>query len=216
MSVVYSNTSDVEIETALPGFDAIKRYWDRHQNAIVARILPGEFYVTKHDEAVTTVLGSCVSACVRDRIYKIGGMNHFMLPVSMREPGDVSPRGPSNSAIYGNYAMESLINAILTNGGRRENLEVKLVGGGRVLTEMNNIGRLNIAFIRDYVETEHLNLLAEDLGSTFPRKVAYFPATGRLRVKKMAGMHNKEIVTREEKYKKTIEKQEVKTDIELF
>ena len=67
---------------SLPGFDNINRYWDRKHEMAAAKILPGEYYVTNHEEIITTVLGSCVSACVRDRVLGIGGMNHFMLPES--------------------------------------------------------------------------------------------------------------------------------------
>ena len=107
---------------ALPGFNAINRYWDKVNNCFTAKILPGEFYVTTHHELITTVLGSCVSACIRDPIFGIGGMNHFMLPLE----GDHSSTawknaGNSASTRYGNVAMELLINNILKHGAERDN-----------------------------------------------------------------------------------------------
>ena len=43
-------------------------------------IQPGEYYVTKKDEIIATVLGSCISVCIKDEKNQIAGMNHFMLP----------------------------------------------------------------------------------------------------------------------------------------
>jgi len=104
------------MQPELPGFKHINRYWDKTHDSYAAKILPGEYYVTIHDELIVTVLGSCVSACIRDKIFGIGGMNHFMLPVSKGE--DISSFNTTGeSARYGNFAMEQMINDILKNGG---------------------------------------------------------------------------------------------------
>lgn len=199
----------------LPGFERINRYWDKMRNGIAAKILPGEYYVTTNDEYVVTVLGSCVSACIRDRLFGIGGMNHFMLPKSF--DGDLVRAGNvSDAARYGNFAMEHLINDILKNGGRKDNLEVKIVGGGRIIANMTNIGRKNIEFVRSFIETEGLNLLGEDVGDIYPRKVVYHPRTGKVKVKKLRSMHNRTILDREEQYMSEIETQPVAGEIELF
>ncbi|WJW76426.1 chemoreceptor glutamine deamidase CheD [Thiohalobacter sp. IOR34] len=201
---------------ALPGFEGIKRYWDKTRNCYMAKILPGEYYVTLKDEKITTVLGSCVSACIRDSRFGIGGMNHFMLPDSARED-DHWRNGPSSNATrYGSYAMEQLINEILKNGGRREFLEVKLVGGGRILRRATDVGRRNIEFVLDYIATEGLTLVGTDLGDVYPRKVVYSPASGKVQVKKLRTMHNETIVERESHYMEDLQHTPSGGDVELF
>lgn len=200
---------------ALRGFEHINRYWDKIGNTIAAKILPGELYVTKIDEIITTVLGSCISACVRDPIAGVGGMNHFMLPIS--KDMSLLDDKTSSSARYGNFAMEQLINEILKNGGQRHNLEVKLFGGGRVLANMTNVGKRNIEFALEYVQVEGLKLIAEDIGDIYPRKVQYHPLTGKARMKKLRSMHNRTVVDREKAYMQKIDQPEVVAgDIELF
>lgn len=205
------------MKKCLYGFNGIKRYWDKTNNIFAAKILPGEYYVTPHDEAITTVLGSCVSACIRDKVIGIGGMNHFMLPANKSmSKAEVSVM--SDAARYGNFAMEKMINDILSHGGSRENLEIKIFGGGRVLQNMQtlDVGNGNIKFVRDYISTENLNLVGEDVGDVFPRKVIYFPATGRVKVKKLRQLHNKTIIEREDNYMSSLDTKPVDSDIELF
>ncbi|WP_018953821.1 chemoreceptor glutamine deamidase CheD [Thioalkalivibrio sulfidiphilus] len=197
----------------LPGYEHINRYWDPTHDRYAAKILPGEYYVTLYGELITTVLGSCVSACVRDRKLGIGGMNHFMLPHSERVE---AWGGASAAARYGSYAMETLINDILKNGGRREHLEVKIFGGGQVLAQMTDVGRKNIAFVREFIRVEGLNLVAEDLGGPHPRKVVFFPDSGRVRIKKLRAMHNETIVQRETRYMAQLQEAPVQGEVELF
>ena len=197
---------------ALKGFESIKRYWDKQNGEWGAKILPGEYYVTIYDEYVSTVLGSCVSACIRDSKLGVGGMNHFMLPAT---DNDIDKRH-SDAARYGNFAMEHLINAIMKNGGRRENLEVKIFGGGKILANMSDVGLRNIEFVREYIATENLKLISEDVGEVFPRKVVYYPATGKVMVKRLRSLHNDTVIERERTYLDGIIKKPVKGDIELF
>ena len=117
-------------------------YYDRTFDRDAAKILPGEYYFTCKDMLIVTVLGSCVAACIRDRVTGIGGMNHFMLPAG----GD--PDSPVSASMrYGTYAMEVLINELLKSGARRENLEAKVFGGGNVLAGFTsiNVGRTQCA-----------------------------------------------------------------------
>lgn len=202
--------------TALPGFDQIRRYWDRDNHCYVAKILPGEYYVTTHNELIITTLGSCISACIRDRIYGIGGMNHFMLPTQMIETDNWRYSRISLANRYGSYAMENLINDILKNGGERKNLEVKFFGGGKILAQMTDIGKRNIVFMENYVTTEKLELLAKDVGGIFPRKVVYNPVTGKVKMKKLRALQNNTIVERETRYLQDIQQRPVEGDIELF
>lgn len=205
------------MQPGIPGFKNINRYWDKMNDCYAAKILPGEYYVTVHDELITTVLGSCVSACVRDKVFGVGGMNHFMLPANKGD--DVSSfGGTGESTRYGNFAMEQMINDILKNGGRRNNLEIKVFGGGKVLKNMStlDIGQKNIDFIMQYIRDESLKLTAEDLGDVYPRKVIFFPSTGKVRVKKLRSMHNNTIIEREKSYSKIIAQAPSSGEIELF
>lgn len=201
---------------AYDGFDKINRYWDAANGLFAAKILPGEFYVTGEDEMVTTVLGSCVSACVRDKVFRVGGMNHFMLPIDADGKGRWSGEMNDRSTRYGNYAMEHLINEILKNGGVRKNLEIKVFGGGRVLQQATDIGKKNIDFVIEFIHTEGLALLGKDVGDIYPRKVNYFPATGKVKMKKLKTMHNDTIIQREKTYIHSLEEEKVESSIELF
>lgn len=200
---------------SLPGFEHIKRAWNDSYEAYSARLNPGEYYVTKNDECVYTTLGSCISACIRDRVTGVGGMNHFMLPASVGE-GGWKAAGLGASTRYGNFAMEHLINEIMKNGGQRQNLEVKLFGGGRIIANMTDVGQRNIEFAKDYIQTEGLRVTSEDVGDVYPRMVVYYPQTGKVRVKRLRSLHNNTIAEQETKYLHTIEEKPVSGDIELF
>lgn len=200
------------INTVLDGFSHIRRYWDKYQACYAAKILPGEYYVTRHNECITTVLGSCVSACIRDVRLGIGGMNHFMLPMNKADDKSLI----SEAARYGNYAMEHLINDIIRNGGQRKNLEFKLFGGGRVMNMMMDVGKKNIDFVLDYVKTEGFAVSAQDLGDIYPRKIIYFPKTGKVKMKKLQSMHNDTIIIRENQYMDKLRTEPVQGDVELF
>jgi len=206
-----------EQEPCLRGFSHINRYWDRIHHVHAAKILPGEYYVTLHDEAIVTVLGSCISACIRDRVFGIGGMNHFMLPDS---EGRLDKRSQSGNEAtrYGNFAMEKMINDILKHGGRRENLEIKIFGGGQIIKDMKtlDIGQRNIEFVKGYIRTEGLQLSVDETGDVYPRKVYFFPASGKVRVKKLKSLHNNTVVERESNYRHQIIEKPVKGDVELF
>jgi len=200
---------------ALPDYEHIKRYWDHHHNISIAKILPGEFYVTCNNEILMTVVGSCVTACIRDSIRGIGGMNHFMLPhiYPNKKWEHTNVSIPSR---YGSFAMENLINEILKHGGNRRNLEIKLFGGGRIMKSQANIGQQNIDFAKNYISTERLTLIAEDLGDIYPRKILFYPINGRARVKKLRAIAPK-VVEREKAYQHNLEKQPISTgDVDLF
>lgn len=198
----------------MPGFEGIKRYWDRDIEKFAAKIAPGEFYVTTQDELIITVLGSCISACIRDPIFGIGGMNHFMLPISA--DGGWGGDAGGHATRYGNFAMEHLINEILKNGGLRKNLEVKIFGGGKVLANMTNVGQRNIDFVQEYIRMEGLKLLAEDVGDIFPRKVQYLPLTGKVRIKKLRSTYSQTVAERERDYMRNIDAQPAAGEIDLF
>jgi len=212
--------SRTEQPPMLPAFAHMQRFWDPQLDHWTVKILPGEYYVTRSDEAVSTVLGSCISACVRDPVRNIGGMNHFMLPE------DASPPGGNNNWLdpavglatrYGSYAMESLVNDLLKLGATRDRLEMKVFGGGRVLAGMTDVGARNIAFMRSFIELEGYRIAAEDLGGTQPRKVVYFPATGKVKLRRLRPVENRIISHHEQLYLASIgSKAAGGGDVELF
>lgn len=189
-------------------------YFDRHFDIDAAKLLPGEYYVTGEKMMLVTVLGSCVAACIRDPQFGIGGMNHFMLPESMHEAD--SPL--SSSARYGTYAMEILINQLIKLGARRNKLEAKVFGGGNVLRgfTVNNVGDRNAAFVLDFLKTEKIPVLAQDLVDIYPRKVYFVPQSGKVMVRKLRTMHNSTIVKRENDYSQRLRTTRVTGDVELF
>jgi chemotaxis protein CheD len=211
-----TNSTGQTLRPTIAGFEHIKRVWNSTFGAYTARILPGELYVTLYDEGVTTTLGSCISACIRDKSNGIGGMNHFMLPTGGPDAWGGGNAIASAATRYGIYAMEQLINHILRNGGKRQNLEVKLFGGGRIIPNMSDVGLRNIAFAREFLSDEGLKVVAEDVGDIFPRMVAYFPASGRVKVKRLRSLHNNVIANQERCYVETIRETPVAGDLELF
>lgn len=183
----------------LPGFEDTNRYWDRTRLSMAAKVLPGEFYVSAQDEFVLTTLGSCVSACVWDPVAGVGGVNHFMLPEPV-EGFEVDLKRPNEATRYGIFAMEFLINGILQNGGKRARLRAKIAGGGRVLRHTTDIGERNIAFVRQYLITESLQLVGEHLGGDLPRKLCFHPLTGQAQIKVLDNMANTTLAEREKNY----------------
>jgi len=197
------------------GYDenlATNRYYDRHFDSEAAKILPGEYFVTNTGMLLVTVLGSCVAACIRDTKSGIGGMNHFMLP------DDGGRETVGASARYGTYAMEVLINHLLKMGARRNSLEAKVFGGGAVMASLSssNVGTRNAEFVLNYLKVEKIPIVAKDLLDSYPRKVYYFPDTGRVMVKKLHRVHNETLFTREKDYKDRLSGAKVEGDIELF
>lgn len=204
------------LPVALPGFNAIHRYWDPTHLKFVAKIQPGEVYVGNKGEIISTVLGSCISVCMYDSGKGLSGMNHFMLPrgTGQSGPKDIS----SNSTRYGNWAMEFLINEMIKAGARKETLDVKVFGGGRVLSDMEfmDIGQRNIDFVFSYLVQEGMPINCHDVGGIYPRKVLFFGDTGRVRVKKLKETRDENITFRERSYANNINSTPKQGDITLF
>jgi len=175
-------------------------FYDAHFRNDAVKVLPGEYYVDGEDLIVTTTLGSCIAACLYDRQARIGGMNHFMLPDEGKlvgTHGNISAGGR-----YGVHAMELLINQILKLGGRRERLEAKVFGGGNVLQGfmLSNVGEQNAEFIVEYLNLERIPIAARDLLDVWPRKIYFFPRSGKVMVKRLRKINNDTIVLRERDY----------------
>ncbi|MEI2415272.1 chemoreceptor glutamine deamidase CheD [Orrella sp. JC864] len=169
---------------------ATRTYFDTAFDLPAVKVLPTEYYVSKDDIMISTVLGSCVSACIRDNQSGWAGMNHFMLP-----EGD--PASPSSATMrYGAYAMETLINELLKAGASRARLEAKVFGGGAVLDAMRetNIGERNAAFVINYLRLEKIPVVAQDLGGPHARRINYFARTGQVLVRKLISQHRAESV----------------------
>ncbi len=185
----------------LPGFDHINTYYDQLHHCTSAKILPGEYYVTALDECVVTVLGSCVSACVRDKTSGIGGMNHFMLPVTHENSGRWDTDKTGMASRYGDYAMKHLLDDVIKHGGDKNSLEVKIFGGGLINAGQSDVGAQNIKFAREFLQNAGMPVAAEDLGGTQPRKVYFFPKTGKVMIKRIDTLHNDTIQQREMDYR---------------
>lgn len=157
-------------------------YPDHHFQFNAVKVLPGEYFVSDENLVIMTVLGSCIAACLWDTRAQVGGMNHFMLPDG--EDGIGAGR-------YGSYAMELLINEMLKNGARRETMQAKIFGGGQVMSNFTtmNVGERNTQFVIDYLHTERIPLLSQDVLDIYPRKVCFFPVTGKAMVKRLAHAH---------------------------
>lgn len=192
---------------------AARRYRDPRFDAVAVKVFPGDHYVTADaDEMLVTILGSCVTACIRDPLIGVGGMNHFMLPESAGAGWDTA----SASMRYGNVAMERLINDILKRGGARERLEIKVFGGGNVMNGTTNIGHRNAEFVEQYLAAEGLPIAAHHLRGNLPRRVHYFPATGRVMLLELQRSEREEVVRSEDTYKHKIEVEPEAGSVELF
>lgn len=144
-----------------------------HRPGKRVHVVQGEHHVTDDPEVVlTTILGSCVAVCLRDPERGIGGMNHFLLPDGKVEGADEGRR-------YGAYAMELLINDLLRRGARRERLEAKLFGGGRMFDGLSDVGASNAAFAEKFLRDEGIPVQGGSLGGFGARRVQYWPTTGR-------------------------------------
>jgi chemotaxis protein CheD len=167
-------------------------YSDHHFQYDAVKVLPGEYFVANEDIMIMTVLGSCISACIWDARVRAGGMNHFMLP-----DGDSA----DGFGRYGSYAMELLINQMLKIGARRETMQAKVFGGAQVMAGFTsmNVGERNTKFVLDYLATERIPVVSQDVLDIHPRKVCFFPVTGKALVKRLAHSHPETLVVEERK-----------------
>jgi chemotaxis protein CheD len=169
-------------------------YFDREFGVEAVKILPGEFYASADGTAITTLLGSCVSVCLFDPLNGVGGMNHFMLPQILIKSDSGATRcsdpaavacAASCSARYGACAMRHLLQRLKELGASESRLEAKLFGAGHVMAGMTDIGAKNASFALGYLQERGIPVVASDLGEHYPRKIFFFPATGRVAVKRI-------------------------------
>ena len=188
-------------------------YYHPHFDAHIVKVMLGQHKISgRTDEMLVTTLGSCVAACVRDPVAGIGGMNHFLLPDVPEGTDD----GTSVAARYGSVAMELLINDLLTHGGRRNRLEIKVFGGAKVIDSTLDVGAKNAEFVLSYVRREGLSLVGQDLGGTSARRIHYFPTTGRVLRRALRPEALSETVSQELNFMTTLRQKPIEGDIELF
>jgi chemotaxis protein CheD len=186
-----SRVDQLKSQARKPG-EASFFYADHHFQYDAVKVLPGEYFVSSEELVIMTVLGSCIAACIWDGRARIGGMNHFMLP-----DGDVG----DGSGRYGSFAMELLINEMLKLGARRETMQAKIFGGGQVMAGFTtmNVGERNTQFVQDYLATERIPIVSQDVLDIHPRKVCFFPVTGKALVKRLAHSHPETLAVQERK-----------------
>ena len=186
-----SRVDQLKAQPRNPG-EASFFYHDHHFQYDAVKVLPGEYFVSNEDIVIMTVLGSCISACLWDGKVRTGGMNHFMLP-----DGDSA----DGFGRYGSYAMELLINEMLKKGARRESMQAKIFGGAQVMAGFTtmNVGERNTKFVLDYLATERIPVVSQDVLDIHPRKVCFFPVTGKALVKRLAHSHPETLAVEERK-----------------
>jgi chemotaxis protein CheD len=190
------------------------RYFDRDFRVDTVKILPGQYHAATGEGSISTVLGSCVSTCLWDPVERIGGMNHFMLPgepMAAASPWAVSAR-------FGVYAMEVLINKMIHLGADRKRLQAKVFGGAHVLQgfETLDVGAKNSEFVLQFLREEGIPLSAQDLLGVAPRKVHFFPATGKVHVRKLHLQPNDAVHLQERQYLSELAGKRGGGDVEIF
>lgn len=194
----------------------MKKIFDRRFNKYVYEVFAGDYFATREQDVVlTTLLGSCISVCMRDKVTGIVGINHFMLPSSIRMNEIVF----SEDAKYGINAMEKMINSMMKLGARRKSMEAKVFGGGRVMdTSLNNVAQSNIDFAFTYLEMEQIPVLTKDVGGQNGRKLLFFPEEFTIYLKRIRYKKTlEEAVLQEKRFLKTVQKHGQKeSELTLF
>jgi chemotaxis protein CheD len=192
-----------------------RRGQDRDDRPVkVTTLYSGDYYVTgQPGEMIVTILGSCVAACMHDPVARVGGMNHFLLPEAAPS---VDTSDPQESTRYGAFAMEQLINGILKLGGVKKRLEVKVFGGANVTSSSAMIGSKNVAFVKEFLRKEGLSIDSSDLGEDYPRRLRYYPDTGKVMLLKLRRRADMAVVDEEKKFAESLKNKPVEGGIELF
>lgn len=157
-------------------------------------IIQGEYKVVSDPDVVlTTILGSCVAACLRDPVAGVGGMNHFLLP------GSGNALSGGDATRYGVHLMELLINGLLKKGARRERLEAKVFGGAKTIATFSNVGEQNAAFAMQFLKDEGISVVSSSTGGDHGRKLEYWPISGRARQYPLTGAETQKTVALEQR-----------------
>ena len=176
----------------------------RHGSLKRITIDPGEYYVSNEPLIISTLLGSCVSACLWDPLNRVVGMNHFLLANSR-----YTQQGPvlkSDAGRYGIHAMELLINAMLRLGANKRQLRAKAFGGGNVIYNQSNkdnffaVGEVNSRFIREFLSGEGIPLQVAHLGGDFGRVIHFTSTDYSVYMKTIGGENEQKIMQAERRY----------------
>ncbi|WP_244291618.1 MULTISPECIES: chemotaxis protein CheD [Vibrio] len=198
----------------------VNRFYHNQKKQHVVKVLPGGVYCTDQPEIISTGLGSCVAACIWDPYAHVGGMNHFLLPIAHSTEhhhwshDDVV----STASRYGSYAMEMLINQLISLGAERVHMRMKLFGGAQMLGRKSAIGEKNVDFILRYAKQERFEIDAYDLGGLEPRKILFDPLTGKAWLKRIPFAEISHLKHEEDHYAQQVEIESHKPadDVELF
>ena len=172
----------------------VQRHINTKLNKTLVTVSPGGLYITDQDEVISTVLGSCITVCARDATCGVGGMNHFMLPGSAEE---LSSNNQEELLKLGIYSLPYLLEQLYSLGAQKESLELKVFGGGAIISKTGDAGKANTDFAMQYIKHHGLNLVSYDVGGKLPRKVNYMPVTGQVYMKRLRALHKKVVAKRE-------------------
>ncbi|WP_296051237.1 chemoreceptor glutamine deamidase CheD [uncultured Alteromonas sp.] len=187
--------------------DAPTAYFDPYFQRAAVKLLPGQYYVTSGETMIVTTLGSCVAACVRDRVSGIGGMNHFMLPAVIRADQQTA----KTFTRYGQQAMQTLLETLQRMGAKPANYEAKVFGGGKVMDgfESCDVGTQNARFIEQYMALHQIPIVSRDLYQDYARKVYFLPQTGEVQMRRIRRLNNTTIIEREKEHRSCLSRQVV-------
>lgn len=191
-----------------------RSYFDARFDALVHPVAPGAHAINgKEAEMLSTVLGSCIAVCLRDAKKRIGGLNHFMLPAVA--DGQVQNR---DAMLYGDTAMEVLVNALMRAGCDRRNLEAKVFGGARIAAACDHsaIGERNAQFAIDFLTHEGIAVKSQDTGGSSPRRVLFEPWSGRVMVQHIDPLATADLARTEEKHRAAISVRRTNSMVEMF
>jgi chemotaxis protein CheD len=190
------------------------RYYDQNMEMTVVKLMTGDCYVTADPrEMLVTILGSCISVCIRDPLAKVAGMNHILLPGDAKQSRDES----GFATRFGVFAMEELINGLLKLGGHKSRFEVKIFGGGNVLQNSTaTIGDKNIHFVKGFLRAEGIKIISEDVGGDWARRLHFFPDTGKAMIRKLQRKEDMVILDKEKEYAKKIIQKPAEPEVDLF
>jgi len=177
----------------------------------------GEFYATRDNEMISTLLGSCVACCLWEPVSRTMGMNHFLL--ANRRFSKSMPVIVSEAGRYGIQAMELLINEMLKMGANRYLLRAKVFGGGNVLSASNDgdpfyaVGEVNGRFIKEFLSNEGIPLVAANLGGTDGRVIHFDGDDFSVYMKRIQSESKGTVVEQEKRYfKEQVRKRNVTPD----
>ncbi|MBT8765994.1 chemotaxis protein CheD [Metapseudomonas boanensis] len=196
-----------------PGAIAANRYYDPDLGLPAVKILPGEHYATGEDRVLVSVLGACIGVCLLDPECAVGGMNHFLLPdtgTRVREAHD--------AAGHGKLAMDQLLDALYKLGARHERLEARVFGAANLPNALlsPDAALRVVEFVHSYLDSEGIPLITEDVLGEYPRKIYFFPASGKVLLKKLKSLHNETLLQRELEYILYLKRAEVLGPYDLF